>query len=29
VWSIEVKNNEGELVSSVQVTNYVIDPQKK
>ena len=29
VWSIEVKNDEGELVSSVQVTNYVIDPQKK
>ncbi|WP_314694374.1 PaaI family thioesterase [Prevotella histicola] len=29
VWSIEVKNNEGELVSSIQVTNYVIDPQKK
>ena len=29
VWNIDIKNDEGELISSVQVTNYVIAPQQK
>ena len=29
VWQIDVKNDAGELISAVQVTNYVIDPNKK
>ena len=29
VWSIDIKNSAGELISSVQVTNYVITPQEK
>jgi 1,4-dihydroxy-2-naphthoyl-CoA hydrolase len=28
VWQVEVKNALGKLVSTVQVTNYVIDPKK-
>ena len=27
VWNIDIKNGEDELISSVQVTNYVIAPQ--
>ena len=29
VWNIDIKNGEDELISSVQVTNYVIAPQEK
>lgn len=29
VWSIDIKDSEDRLVSSVQVTNYVITPKKK
>ena len=29
VWNIDIKNDDNELISSVQVTNYVIAPQKK
>lgn len=31
VWSIEIKNNAGELISSVQVTNFILSakPEKK
>ena len=29
VWNIDIKNDEGKLISSVQVTNYVIAPQQK
>ena len=29
VWHIDVKNDEGELISSVQVTNYIVHSQKK
>ena len=29
VWHVEVTNSAGELISTVQVTNYVIDPDKK
>lgn len=28
VWNIDIKNDEGELISSVQVTNYVIAPSR-
>ena len=28
VWHIDIKNDEGELISTVQVTNYVIAPKK-
>ena len=28
VWRVEVKNEKGELVSTVQVTNYIITPRK-
>jgi len=28
-WHISVKNAEGDLISSVEVTNYVISPSKK
>lgn len=28
VWNIDVKNDDGELISTVQVTNYVIEPKK-
>lgn len=28
VWHVELKNSEGELISTVQVTNYIIDPDK-
>lgn len=27
VWSVEITNQEGELISSVQVTNYIISPK--
>lgn len=29
VWQVDVKNDNGEIISTVQVTNYVIDPKKK
>ena len=29
VWNIDIKNGEDELISSVQVTNYIIAPQEK
>ena len=29
VWHIDVKNDDGELISSVQVTNYIVHSQKK
>ena len=29
VWNIDIKNDDNELISSEQVTNYVIAPQKK
>ena len=29
VWHVKVTNSAGELISTVQVTNYVIDPDKK
>ena len=29
VWNIDIKNGEDELISSVQVTNYIISPQEK
>ena len=29
VWHVEITNSAGELISTVQVTNYVIDPDKK
>jgi uncharacterized protein (TIGR00369 family) len=28
VWQVDIKNKEGELISTVQVTNYVITPKK-
>lgn len=28
VWQIDITNSEGELISTVQVTNYVITPKK-
>lgn len=28
VWHVELKNSEGDLISTVQVTNYIIDPNK-
>lgn len=28
VWHIDIKNEEGDLISTVQVTNYVIEPQQ-
>ena len=28
VWHIDIKNDEGELISTVQVTNYVIAPRE-
>lgn len=28
VWHVDVKNSKGELVSTVQVTNYVMSPRK-
>lgn len=27
VWNIEIKNNAGELISSVQVTNFILSPK--
>lgn len=29
VWNIDIKNDEDKLISSIQVTNYVIAPQEK
>lgn len=29
VWHVEITNSAGELISTVQVTNYIIDPAKK
>ena len=29
VWNIDIKNGKDELISNVQVTNYVITPQEK
>ena len=28
VWQVDIKNKEGDLISTVQVTNYVITPKK-
>lgn len=27
VWQVDIKNTEGDLISTVQVTNYVISPK--
>ena len=29
VWQVDVKNDEGEIISTVSVTNYVINPKQK
>ena len=29
VWQVDVKNDDGEIISTVQVTNFVIDSQPK
>jgi len=29
VWCVDITNTEGELISTVQVTNYIISPKKK
>ncbi|MGI6232015.1 MAG: PaaI family thioesterase [Prevotella sp.] len=29
VWQIDIKNNAGEIISTVQVTNYVIEPHQR
>ena len=28
VWNVEISNSQGELISTVRVTNYVINPKK-
>ena len=29
VWNVDIKDTSGDLISSVRVTNYVINPQRK
>ena len=29
LWHIELKNNAGELISSVEVTNFILTPRTK